>query len=211
MSAARAYQPAADDFVTLPQYLAREEKSEVKHEYHAGQVRAMAGGSPRHAQIGFNLAGSFFKRLQGKRCRGASGDQRIRIEAADRNLYPDLTIVCPPEKYSQNDPHALINPVLIIEVLSSTTQEYDRTEKFDFYAQIPELQHYVLVSQERVLVEHFQRAEDGWLLRRFNSREDVVTFSDLEIEVPLSEIYDGVDVPSGLLVISAPNEEKPQD
>lgn len=201
---ARACQTETNDFVTLPEYLAMEEKSLVKHEYHTGQVRAMSGGSPRHAQIGFNLAGSFFKHLQGKPCRGANGDQRIRIEAADRELYPDLVVACPPERYSENDPHALVNPILIIEVLSPSTQEFDRNEKFDFYAQIPELQHYVLVSQERVLVEHFQHAEGGWLLRRFNQREEIVTFSDLEIEIPLAEIYDGVDVPSGLLMMSAP-------
>lgn len=208
MSAALAYQPQPGNHVTLPEYLALEEKSEIKHEYHAGQVRAMAGGSPRHAQIGFNLAVAVGKRLQGKPCRGASSDQRIRVETADRALYPDLVVACPPEKYSENDPHALVNPVLIIEVLSPKTQEYDRTEKFDFYAQIPELQHYILVSQERVLVEHFQRAPDGWLLRRFNRREDVIVLADLEIEVPLSEIYDGLDVPSGLLIMGAPIEEQ---
>jgi Uma2 family endonuclease len=208
---AHAYQPEAVDFVTLPEYLAQEEKSEIKHEYHAGQVRAMAGGSPRHAKIGFNLAVAVGKHLQGKPCRGANGDQRIRIEEADRSLYPDLVVSCPPERYSADDPHALVNPILIIEVLSPSTQEFDRNEKFDCYAQIPELQHYVLVSQERVLVEHFQRAQDGWLLRRFNRREDIVTISDLEIEIPLAEIYDGVDVPSGLLMMGAPLEEQATD
>lgn len=191
-----------EERITLAEYLALEEKSPSRHEYHAGAIYDMAGGSPAHAQISFNVAVGIGKRLQGKRCRGASGDQRIRIEAADTEVYPDAVVVCPPARYAETDPHALTNPALIVEVLSPSTESYDRNGKFELYARIPELRDYLLISQERVLVEHFQRTEDGdgWLLRRFNQCEGVVRLENLEIEVPVAEIYDGLDLPSGLIV-----------
>ncbi len=190
-----------EEHYTLEEYLAMEEASPTRHEYHAGVIYAMAGGSVPHAQITFNVCGTLFNLLKGKRCRGGSSDQRIRIEAANVSLYPDAIVVCPPEQTAQNDPHALVNPALIVEVLSPSSENYNRNEKFELYAQIAELRDYLLVSQDRVLVEHFQRAEnDGWLLRRFNRREDILRLDNLEIEVPVDEIYEGLDLPSGLVV-----------
>lgn len=190
-----------EELVSLEEYIAQNEASPVKLEYWAGRVFAMAGGSAAHAQIGFNICGTLFSRLQGKRCRGASSDQKIRIESSDVSLYADAVVVCPPERYSQADPHALLNPSLLVEVLSPNTEKDDRGEKFEQYSRIPELHDYLLIAQDKMLVEHFQRGLEGeWILRRFSEREDVVALPHLEIEIPLAEIYDGLDLPSGLTI-----------
>jgi Uma2 family endonuclease len=192
----------SESHISLQEYLAAEEKSDVRHEYWAGRVYAMAGSSRQHAQVAFNFSGSLYMRLRGKRCRGASNDQRVRIEATDVIVYPDVSVVCLPERYSEVDPNALLNPALIVEVLSPSTERHDRNEKFEHYSLIPELRDYILVSQERIFVEHFQRADDGaWILRRYNRREDILKLENIEIEVPLEEIYDGLDLPSGLVKI----------
>ena len=199
--------PALDPFVPLKDYLAFEETSSVKHEYWNGHVIAMSGGSPRHADLIGNVTASFITRLRGKRCRGSSNEQRIRIEASDVEFYPDFVVKCPPEKYSDLDPDALINPALIVEVLSPSSEMKDRGEKFQQYSSIPELRDYILVSQERLLVEHFTRGEGAtWILRRYNLRGDSLFLPHLEIEVPLDEIYEGMDLPSGLVTLQSQPE-----
>lgn len=198
--------PALDPFVSLEEYLAFEETSEVKHEYWNGHVVEASGGTPRHADLIGNIAASFIPRLRGKRCRGSSSEQRIRVEKSNVLFYPDFVVKCPPEKYSELDPNALVNPALVVEVLSPTSEKKDRGTKFEQYSLIPELRDYILVSQERILVEHFARgpentAGDEWILRRYNVREAFLRFPHLEIEVPLDEIYEAMDLPSGLVAV----------
>ena len=198
-------------FISVQEYLAQEELALEKHEYSNGRIYAMAGGSPAHAEIMANVAGSFVPRLRGHRCRGASADQRIKIEAANIWTYPDFIVKCPPERYAENDRNSLVNPALVVEVLSPSTEKYDRDEKFALYAQIPELQDYLLVAQNRVLVEHFQRGEnESWILRRLAKRDDVLKLTNLEIEIPVGEFYDGLDVPEGLLMIHSQAQSPPQ-
>lgn len=203
--------PALNPFVSLEDYLAFEEISEVKHEYWNGIIVEASGGSPRHADLIANVAAAFIPRLRGKPCRGSSSEQRIRVEKNNVSFYPDFVIKCPPEKYSPLDANALINPVLVLEVLSPTSEKKDRGAKFEQYALIPELRDYILVSQERILVEHFARGAektsgDEWILRRYNVREAFLKFPHLEIEVPLDEIYEAMDLPSGLVAV----EDDPQ-
>ena len=189
---------AIEQFITLGEYLAAEETALEKHEYWAGRVYAMSGGTPRHAELIGNVTASFITRLRGHCCRGASSDQRIRIETSDVEFYPDFVVKCPPEKYSSLDPHALTNPVLVVEVLSPNSEKDDRGEKFEQYSLVPELRDYILVAQDKVLVDHFRRGENGeWILHRYNRREDLLKVANLEIEVPLDEIYDGINLPSG--------------
>lgn len=189
---------AQEQFVTLQEYLAAEEVALEKHEYWAGRVYAMAGGTAHHADLIFNVSLAFGTKLQGHRCRGSSSEQRIRVEKSDVEFYPDFVIKCPPEQYSQHDRHALINPALVVEVLSPSSARADRGEKFEQYSRIPELRDYILVAQDRVFVEHYRRGEgETWILHRYHEREDVLPVGNLEIEVPLAEIYEGIDVPSG--------------
>ena len=199
-------QAVFEDTVSYAQYLAEEAQSETKHEWYQGRVYAMAGGSPAHAQIGFNVAGALFNALRGNSCRGASADQRIRVEATGLALYPDAVVFCPPARFDEEDKQALVNPVLIVEVLSPSSENYDRGAKFSHLSQIATLRDYLLVSQERVSVEHFERDdndENVWKLRRLVRREDVLKIKNLEIDVPLGEIYEGLDVPAGLALLHA--------
>ena len=200
---------AFDPFISLEEYLAFEENSEVKHEYWNGYVIECSGGTPRHADLIANVMISFGGKLRGKPCRGSSSEQRIRVEKNNVSFYPDFVVKCPPEKYSDPDPNALTNPVLVVEVLSPTSEKKDRGAKFEQYALIPELRDYILVSQERILVEHFTRAEeDAWILRRYNVREAFLKFPHLEIEVPLDEIYEAMDLPSGLVAVEDDSRPK---
>lgn len=193
-------------YVSVAEYLAREELALEKHEYADGRVCAMAGGSPAHADIMANVTVAIGSRLRGHRCRGASAEQRIKIEAASRWTYPDFVVKCPPERYAEDDRNALVNPALIVEVLSPSTETYDRNDKFTLYARIAELRDYILVAQDRVLVDYFARGtDDSWILRRLTQRDDVLHLANLEIEVPVGEFYEGLDVPEGLLFLHPPD------
>ncbi len=194
---ARKYQWSDED------YIAFEAKSDIKHEFIGGEIYAMSGGSPTHARLGFNAIAALGARLRGHRCRGASSDQRIKIENARDKVYADALIVCPPELYDETDKHALLNPKVVIEILSPSTEKRDRTGKFELYKKISSLTDYVLIEQDWIRVEHYRRAEGRlWTVETFNQRDQSLTFSDLEIELPLSEIYDGLDLPSGLQLVN---------
>ena len=195
-------------YITVAEYLAREEVALEKHEYHDGRVYVMAGGSPAHADVMANVTVAIGSRLRGHRCRGSSAEQRIKVEAARRWMYPDFVVKCPPERYAEDDRHALVNPALVVEVLSPSTENYDRNAKFSLYARIPELHDYILVAQDRVLIDHFARGEgDSWILRRLTQREDVLHLTTLEIEMPVGEFYEGLEVPEGLLLLHLPHDE----
>lgn len=192
----------AEHFISEEEYLALEEKSLEKHEYFDGRMYAMAGATPAHNLIAFNIAGSLSSRLRGLPCHGAGSDQRVKIEASGLKTYPDVLIVCPPERYDERDPNSLLNPKVIIEVLSPSTEHYDRTDKFDHYKQIAELSDYILVAQDRVRVEHYTRGQgDSWTVRSFNQRAHTLSLPSTSIELPLDEIYDRLELPDGLLAL----------
>jgi len=196
-------------FITEEEYLRLEEESPVKHEYYNGRTYAMAGATPAHCLISSNIVGSLFSRLRGRTCRGVGSDQRVKVEVTGLRIYPDALIVCPPERYDEHDPNSLLNPQVIIEVLSPSTERYDRTDKFDHYRQIPSLTDYLLIAQDRVRVEHYQRsAGDLWTVRSYNQREQSVSLSDLSLELPLEEIYDRMELPAGLFLLPDDSDEK---
>ncbi|RMG61068.1 MAG: Uma2 family endonuclease, partial [Bacteroidetes bacterium] len=130
-------------------YLDLQRTSETKYEYHDGFVVAMAGGSPEHGLIGMNMGSEVRSAIKSgqKPCRVFSSDVRIRVDVANRAFYPDLSVVCGDLIRSETDAQALTNPILIVEVLSESTEGYDRGEKFSYYRQLPSLQEYVLISQ----------------------------------------------------------------
>lgn len=203
----------AEHFVTEEEYVQREEKSPVKHEYFNGRIYAMAGATPAHNLIDSNILGSLVSRLRGQSCRAVGSDQRVKIEASGLKTYPDVLIVCPPERYDEHDPNSLLNPRVIIEVLSPSTEHYDRTDKFDHYQQLASLNDYILIAQDRVRVEHYERSEaEVWTVRRYNQREHSATLAlpEMKLELPLEEIYDRLEVPSGLLLLPEANLEPGQ-
>ena len=150
--------------MTYAEYLALEARSDVKHEYLRGDVRAMAGGTPRHGRLAASFATALGGALRGRPCVVYSSDVRIRIESTGRSTYPDLSVVCGKDQFAADDPNALTNPVIILEVLSEGTERSDRGEKFAHYQRLVSLQEYVLIDQEHPRIEVFRRQGNAWLL-----------------------------------------------
>jgi Uma2 family endonuclease len=179
--------------MTYAEYLVAEEASETKNEYLRGEVFAMAGTTFEHALIAMNLGGELRQRLTG-RCVVVGSDARVRIEATDRATYPDLMIVCGPRHAASEDRHGTVNPTLIVEVLSDSTERDDRGEKFAHYRQISSLREYVLVAQKEARVEVFTREAGDSGVWRFSEAvgEGIVRFASVDVVVPLEEVYRGV-------------------
>src|ERR1700722_5245267 len=147
--------------VTVDEYLARERVSETKHELLNGVVVAMAGASPRHALITSNITVALGNALRSRPCLVLSSDQRVAVEATALCTYPDVTVVCERPRFDTKDAHTLLNPLVIVEVLSDSTEAYDRGAKFAHYRSVPSLAEYVLVAQSERKVEHYRRLEGG--------------------------------------------------
>ncbi len=147
-------------------YLVLDAASNNQHEYLRGEVYAMAGGTPEHAALAMAVGAELRAALRGRPCRAFSSDLRVRVEATDLSTYPDITVVCGALEISGADSHAVVNPTLIVEVLSDSTEGYDRGEKFAHYRRIPSLREYVLVSQQTRRLESLYKNDEGdWVLR----------------------------------------------
>lgn len=173
--------------MSYPEYLALEGSSETKHEYVNGQVYAMAGGTPEHARLATRIARQLGAALEGRPCDTFSSDLRIHIEATGRSTYPDLAVVCGPLRRAVHDDDAVTNPVVIVEVLSESTESSDRGDEWAHYQRIPSLREYVLVSQHEQRVEVFRRADDGWTYHE--SRGGSVALRSIDAALDLPELY----------------------
>ncbi len=183
-------------YITEAEYWALEVDSPVKHEYYDGDIYAMAGGSHEHALIAANAVGSLFASLRDKRCRVVGSDQHVKVAATGLNTYPDVTVFCPPTRFDPHHQATLLNPTVLIEVLSPSTRDYDKGGKFDNYKQITSLCDYLLISTDKTQVEHYHRLENGdWLLHTAASLKDAITLTSIDAELPLNELYDRVDLP----------------
>jgi Uma2 family endonuclease len=183
---------------TISEYLAYERKAAERHEYRDGQIIAMAGQTYNHAVIAANLFGELGHALKGMPCRAADSSVRVRVPTTPLYTYADITIVCAEAQFDPQDPsgHTLVNPRVIIEILSPSTEAYDRGEKFSRYRRLESLEEYVLVSQDTPSVETFFRQGDGgWLLMAFSGLDATVRIRCLDVEVPLNEIYTNVKFP----------------
>lgn len=147
--------------LTYPEYVAAEAQSEVRHEFLDGCVYAMAGGTPEHAALAAALTRELGTALRAKPCRVFSSDLRVRVRATGLTTYPDLSVVCGKLETAADDPHALLNPIVLVEVLSESTEAYDRGTKAAHYRRIASLQEYVLVAQSEPLIEVHRRNERG--------------------------------------------------
>ncbi len=168
-------EPAAN--MGYAEYLAHEADAETKHEYADGLVFAMAGGTLEHARLSGRLAFLLGVALEGKPCNVFSSDARVRVAATNRSTYPDLSVVCGPVEHASDDPHALVNPAVIVEVLSEGTERGDRGEKFRHYRRLASLREYVLVAQDEARVEVFRREADVWTFREHGPGQRVVLAS----------------------------------
>jgi Uma2 family endonuclease len=184
---------------TFAEYLALDEASELKHEFHEGEILAISGTPPEHALITANTIAALHRILLGKRCRVYSADLKIGVKPGARTCYPDASIVCGPLEYDPNDPkrYVVTNPRVIVEVRSPTTEGYDRGDKFRHYRNIPSLAEYVLISQTAPIVETFFRQGDGsWLIAgAYTGLDSRARLRALDIEIALSDIYAGVEFP----------------
>ena len=179
--------------LSVLEYLTIERRAEFKSEFFEGEMFAMAGASPAHNFIKENLSIELGTRLKGGPCRALSADQRIKVERTGLFTYPDLLIFCGVPTYDEEDPYTLLNPVAIIEVLSPSTEKYDRGAKFRNYQQIPSLTEYVLVAQDEPVCERFVRSADGsWAFVSFVGLDAELAFTSVEAEIPLADVYNGV-------------------
>ena len=181
MSALEATTMSYDD------YLALERTSETKHEYVNGQMYAMAGGTPEHGRLATRLAWLVQRGLEGRPCDAFSSDVRVRIVATGRSTYPDLSVVCNALKNASDDRDAIVNPTLLAEVLSDSTEASDRGEKWAHYQLIPSLREYVLVSQHERRVEVFRRADEGWTYTAYHEGE--LELRSLGVTLSIEALY----------------------
>jgi Uma2 family endonuclease len=183
--------------LTASEYLAIERQAEFKSEFYNGEMFAMAGASPRHNFIRDNLSGEQYAQLKGSPCRAVASDQRVHVSRTGLYTYPDLLIVCGSPELDPADDHSIINPVAIVEVLSSSTEKYDRGAKFRNYQQIPSLMEYILVAQDEAVIERFVRQTDGsWGLISFVGPEANLAFTTVPVQIELKDIYTGVSFDS---------------
>lgn len=147
---------------TLEEYLRLEEYANVKHEYLDGAIHAMAGGSPEHGAITMRIGAALIAQLRGRGCTVYSSDVRVRVRAIGLSTYPDLSVGCGEREVDALDPPALVDPVLLVEVLGPSTEAYDRGEKLRHYQRIPSLREVLLVAHDRHEIEIQRRSGDGW-------------------------------------------------
>jgi phenylacetic acid degradation protein/carnitine operon protein CaiE len=185
-------EPEAEDgqrHFSIQDYLYLEEGSNNKHEYYEGTIFAMAGAKPEHNKIVFNVTRSMILQMQGKSCNVLGSDQRVHVPANSFFTYPDLTIVCDQPTF-YTDKMSLTNPSVIIEVLSPTTKDYDRTTKFRLYQDVPTFQEYILIDSRSVLVEHhYKNANGEWICQTWDQFTDHLAIKIAGVTLLLSDIY----------------------
>jgi Uma2 family endonuclease len=198
--------PHADISYSIEEYLVIERGSAERHEYLDGHVYAMAGESPEHGTICTNIGGELYNQLRGKECQAFSKDMKVRsgpnpqTGRASKGLfsYPDLVVVCGELRFHDEYRDVLLNPTIIIEVLSPATEAFDRGEKWVRYQSwLPELSDYLLVSQSRPQVEHYQRQATGeWLYSLLADLGDKLDLASIGCKLELNEIYDRIRFPA---------------
>ena len=191
--------------LTAAEYLAIEAAAEVRHEFHDGELFAMSGGTLWHNLIKDNFARALGNRLEGRGCRVVTSDQRVKVDATGLYTYPDVLVFCGSATMEDGIHHTLTNPLLIVEVLSESTEKYDRGIKFGHYRRLATLREYVLVAQDRLSVESFLRTSgesdpagngDHWILSAAAELGASIHLGSLGVSVPLTELYDGVEFPT---------------
>ena len=183
---------ALQNQLTREEYLAIDEASPEKHQFYRGEIFAMSGGSFNHAAIAGNIYNSL--RSNPNSCRPMNSDMRVSTPSG-LDTYPDVSVYCGEPELTDNN-HTLLNPVLIVEVLSPSTRNYDRSDKFENYRSIASLQDYLLVDSEKIHIEHFRReGKTQWLLSEFRDSEDKLVLTSVGLQVSVEEIYLGTKWP----------------
>lgn len=177
-------------------YLALERHSEIRHEYVDGEIFAMAGAGRAHNQISANIVRVLGNQLLDKPCSVFSSDMKVGIQEIRKYTYPDIVVACENEEFEDDNHDVLLNPVVIMEILSDSTEAYDRGDKFAHYRLLRSVAEYILVSQYVCRIEKFIRREDGtWLYSNYQAMDQVVKIESIDCELPLSEVYRKVNFP----------------
>jgi Uma2 family endonuclease len=182
--------------LTEEQYLALERAAEFKSEYFDGEMFAMSGRSMQHARLQQNLTTELSIALRGGRCEAFGSDLRVRVSSR-MYTYPDVSVVCRKPLLADDRQDVLLNPVAVFEVLSPSTEKYDRGLKLQRYRTITTLQDYILVSQSELRIEQYTRQENNlWILRDYESLDEELTIASIGVSLPMRRIYDRVEFPA---------------
>ncbi|MDY6897690.1 MAG: Uma2 family endonuclease [Cyanobacteriota bacterium] len=179
------------DYITPEEYLQLEQESDIKHEYIDGYAYAMAGANDGHVTVSLNLATLLRSHVRGSGCRVFISDMKARIEKSNRYYYPDVMVTC--DERDRENPTEKKFPCLIVEVLSDSTEAFDRGDKFADYQQLETLQEYVLINVKRQRVDCFRRNSEGfWVLQFYTSEEKSFQLQSIDFEVEMSALYEDV-------------------
>jgi Uma2 family endonuclease len=181
-------------YYTPEEYLLLEETAEFRSEYHDGEILPMAGGSINHNCIIVNLCAFLKLALRGKNYKVFATDLRLWIPRYKRYTYPDVLVIQGTPMLQDNRTDTITNPLLILKILSKSTQKFDHTDKFRYYRSIAEFREYVLINQYEVQVEQYTKTGEGeWLFREYENQDTSINFSSVGLEMPICNIYEGVD------------------
>jgi Uma2 family endonuclease len=184
-------------YLTPEQYLEIERRAEFKSEYHAGEMFAMSGAKEGHNLVAGNTFGELRQQLRPKGCRVYTNDLRVRIKSADLYVYPDVVAVCGEPRFLDDQRDTLLNPSLIVEVLSPSTEAYDRGRKFEYYKTLESLREYMLLAQDRIHADLYVRQPDGrWLLTSADRLEDSLALESVGATLRLADLYAQVELQS---------------
>jgi len=198
----------AHKLVSTADYLAADLASAHKNELWDGEIRAMAGASPAHVFIAGNVAAELRERLRKRGCRTGTADLRVRLSDL-RYVYPDIVVVCEPPEYTDEKPPSLLNPTLIVEIISPSTGELDRSVKLRAYTQLASVQAYWIIEQDRAQVTTYERQDDVWTLGFAAGLEAEVARAPLGLSIPRRDIYDQVELTHPTAVPAPPPPDEP--
>jgi Uma2 family endonuclease len=186
---------ANEKYISIEEYFAREDSAELRSEYFCGDVFAMAGGTPNHNRITVNLTSMLNSKFRGGPCEAFSSDLRVQVAKDVHYTYPDVVVVCGELILAEGRTDTITNPIVIMEVLSESTRDYDRGSKFTAYRSIETLTDYILIDQDTVHIEYFSKERDGtWRLRELFSAEEFLEIKSIEATLPAKAIYERVDL-----------------
>jgi Uma2 family endonuclease len=183
---------------TEAEYLALERASDTKHEFVAGEILAMAGATPAHNMLAVSVSTALLSLARPKGCVVLNSDQRVHVPVTRLYAYPDVTVACGQRRYTNDDPPSLLNPSILVEVTSDTSEAYDRGTKFLHYQSIESLREYMIVSHRETRIDHYRRLESGqWLLSAYASENAEIPVPVLDGALLLADIYAGIDLNEG--------------
>lgn len=180
------------NFMTPEEYLEFERQSETKHEYLNGEIFAMSGASERHNLIVGSTYASLYAQTRKRPCNIYMSDMRVRVKGTSFYTYPDISAVCGNAEFEDDVLDTLLNPSVIIEVLSPSTENYNRGKKFQQYRKLDSLQDYLLIAQDSMRIEHYARQGEQWIFTDVTSPDGVVTLASIDCTLPLSDVYEKI-------------------